>query len=86
MREGDFRTIETNEELLPCPFCGSEAELVEFKVGPDWFRKLVCCTNHGGFDGHNECQLYLPSTAAYRSTKREAIDCWNTRMEKKESE
>lgn len=63
--------------LLPCPFCGSPAELNEFiDIGAT--SKLVSCSNGGEFED-DECVMYLPSNAAYKATKREAIAVWNTR-------
>lgn len=60
-------------ELLSCPFCGGEAEVVVFaRVGqrPIFFPT---CTN---------CGAELPRV--YR-TKEQAIEVWNTRAPKERS-
>lgn len=56
-------------ELLPCPFCGSEAEVI--------------CNDIGVFIGcfHEDCPIG-PATSTYAdgySTEAEAIKAWNTR-------
>lgn len=69
-----------NEELKPCPFCGSEAKLIDARklcvVTPStnalpW---SVCCANR------NNCSVLMPSTLAY-ATKEEAINAWNNRAQ-----
>ena len=69
-------------ELLPCPFCGSPAELSEYSDGSGYVSKLVACTNGGDMpDSEDECLMYLPSSVAYKATKREAIEIWNKRAD-----
>jgi hypothetical protein len=77
----EFNAIKlpANEILMPCPFCGSPAELNEFIDG-DAASKVVCCTNNGNLaETVDECLMYLPSRVAYKPTKREAIAIWNKR-------
>lgn len=64
--------------LLPCPFCGSPAEMNEFtEFGK--VSKVVSCTNSGDIGEGDECVMYFPSSVAYKATKREAIAVWNAR-------
>ena len=57
----------SDEKLLPCPFCGGEAELMRF---PKCDRKyVVICEN-------KQC---MASVGNYSYTKEEAIKAWNTR-------
>ena len=63
-------------ELLPCPFCGGEAELKPtYDLDADeidgWFA--WCCTA-------NDCTTH-PMTNDYL-TRAEAIEAWNTRTER----
>ena len=52
-----------NKELLPCPFCGGEAEVVNILWLEDCF--LTC----------KGCGIVTPSY----DTEKEAINAWNTR-------
>lgn len=60
-------------ELLPCPFCGGEADEYEGDYGNG-----ICCMMCGAMVGE-------PIHLEYRTTKRvniaEAIAAWNTRAE-----
>lgn len=67
--------------LLPCPFCGDAASLDEYHDGFGSITKVVSCQN-GGDENREECVMHLPSEVAYRATKREAIDVWNTRVQR----
>lgn len=64
------QNITKNSELLPCPFCGGEAEMHYDANGSKW----VACENR-------ECaiQPYLYRT---KRTEAEAIAAWNTRYER----
>jgi Lar family restriction alleviation protein len=64
--------------LLPCPFCGSPAEINEF-TDFGQVSKIVSCTNSGEMGESDECVMYFPSAVAYKATKREAIAIWNSR-------
>lgn len=62
-------------ELLPCPFCGSEAELhPAYDIDTDDVDGyFVICRN-------KNCTAW-PETAEY-PTEAEAIEAWNTRAER----
>ena len=63
-------------DLLPCPFCGGEAELRPNDRGiytPDIYGWHVECTN-------DECIIGLMDDRQwFEETKAEAIAAWNTR-------
>ena len=63
--------ITMNGELKSCPMCGSAAELIKFFNG----SYSVDCSNS------YKC---LTIEKENYSTKQEAIDAWNTRVEDKE--
>lgn len=76
----EFTKIETDIELVSCPFCGSPAELWEHAPPGGYIRKAVMCSNSGNKDKtDDECPMYLPNSGFYKATKREAIELWNTR-------
>lgn len=58
----------TATELLPCPFCGGEAELTYLEYDPvaPWF---IQCANR-------ECEI---GPATWRKTEADAIEAWNKR-------
>jgi len=56
-----------NDELKPCPFCGSKAEIKRY----DCSLTYVKCSN-------NKC-LVEPCTVFCRS-REQAIRIWNTRL------
>lgn len=56
------------DELKPCPFCGGDAEIYDFKDG----RYLVECSN-------TSCDVY-PCTSIHYD-KEDAIAAWNRRAE-----
>lgn len=67
---------DSNVTLLPCPFCGGEAELKPtYDLDTDeidgWFA--WCCTT-------NDCTTH-PMTNDYL-TRAEAVEAWNTRAER----
>jgi len=78
--DGEYKPIKLpqGEFLLPCPFCGSDAEINEFTEHGQT-SKIVSCTNSGNFGETDECVMYFPSPVAYKATKREAIAIWNAR-------
>ena len=55
-------------ELKPCPFCGSEAEIVPINSN-QW---IACCTNE-------DCPIYYG--LAFH-TREKAKEWWNTRTPK----
>lgn len=58
-------------ELLPCPFCGGEAELMYWE--DDLLSAFsVACTN-------DDCYMMV-DTGFYRNLQ-DAIDAWNTRAD-----
>ncbi len=54
----------TEQKLLPCPFCGGEAEAIQV-YATEWYVECTkCpCTMIGGY-----------------YTEEEAIEAWNTRV------
>ncbi|MBR5874833.1 MAG: Lar family restriction alleviation protein [Oscillospiraceae bacterium] len=54
-----------NKELLPCPFCGGEAEMFPMNIKPQYGYWVVC----------SNCGAEQPQ---YK-TKEESIKAWNTR-------
>jgi len=75
-----YRKIETKESLKPCPFCGAPAELWEFEPTPDYFQKVVMCSNSGDEEENQEgCPMDMPPSGFYCETKRSAISIWNAR-------
>ncbi len=53
-------------ELKPCPFCGSEATIVEMDESWYWEWEVYCPECHATFREHFE-------------TKAEATEAWNRR-------
>lgn len=57
-------------ELLPCPFCGAEAQYRRFGAGNDWL--MIECTNPYGAC----CSM---STTYTKESERILADKWNRR-------
>lgn len=71
-----------SRKLKPCPFCGSEAELMDaLHIESDWWCASVMCT---GRERHT-CSVQMVCGA---STKSGAVDAvvraWNRREEDSE--
>jgi hypothetical protein len=58
-------------ELLPCPFCGHEAQMWQYEVNGNYL-KGACCSNE-------DCPLDNPGRSFEAATKREARCLWNKR-------
>ena len=69
LREGSGEMRETNE-LLPCPFCGGEAEIESI----EWIEPAL--NLHGA-----KCK-HCGAESAVGETKALAIGAWNTRAER----
>ena len=63
---GTQKVIKITPELLPCPFCGGKAKLIN--TGYNVF--YVDCNN---------CDCSMTCETPTCETKKEAIDLWNTR-------
>lgn len=63
-----FATVSMGGKVKPCPFCGGQAQIYDFKDG----RYLVECINP-------DCDVYPYTSTHY--DKQEAIDAWNRRAE-----
>lgn len=57
-------------ELLPCPFCGGEAELGS--LGGDGENWAIFCKN-------KKCQIPVCEMGVQAETKQEIINLWNKR-------
>lgn len=57
-----------DKRLLPCPFCGAQAQIECWHGGPET-KKMVSCSN-------DWCPVGPKTTG---DTPREAISNWNTR-------
>lgn len=67
-RNAPVRDREDSHTLLPCPFCGGEAEITGKSIG----AYAVGCSDYDGCIGFwNSCNYY--------ATEAEAIEAWNTR-------
>lgn len=75
----------TNETLKPCPFCGSEAKLVDHRT--DYFVQCKCCNvivygetvNHlDHIEGDEEAQAEFDKVD-WVALKQTAVDKWNNR-------
>ena len=65
------------KNLKPCPFCGSEAKLVDEDYnsrGKHRKRFIVMCKNEN-------CRVCLGDSS---NTKQRAINAWNTRVDKED--
>lgn len=62
----------TDEKILPCPFCGSEATHETTEGVTDKIRHVVECSNE-------DCFLNIRSVTNTQPTKNTAIDVWNNR-------
>lgn len=81
----EFTRIEgAHGSIEACPVCGSAAELwshsKDFATGP--ILKAVMCSNGDAFGPQGEeifggCLLYMPPSAFYQPTIREAVKYWN---------
>ena len=58
-----------NEKLLPCPFCGSKAEITEENECGDYWYRVECQRCYAKTDGWDE--------------RNAAIAIWNTRAKRK---
>lgn len=59
----------TKSELLPCPFCGGEAEIVHYQSGVKDRQCYVCC---------KDCKA---STFIQHHFKEKSMQTWNTRKD-----
>ena len=59
-------------DLLPCPFCGGEAEMRVSRAGAQWSGTVVCL--------NKKCWIYLGDIGRTEETaERNAAKKWNRR-------
>lgn len=58
-------------KLLPCPFCGGEAVLMDDSPAPNLIYGVGC--------GNTECLAYTGYGLKLYGTEAEAVEAWNTR-------
>jgi len=68
----NYTEIDTDKDIRPCPFCGSEAYLNNYEQPKGCHRKIVMC-------GHIDCPMSIPPDGFLRATKKEALEIWNKR-------
>lgn len=65
-------------QLLPCPFCGNEGEVIEDKIGqgcfPEWRVQCVNCNARSSPVG------YFTMVKDKHGSKDDAIKAWNRRV------
>lgn len=59
-------------ELLPCPFCGSEAEVYNVQESVSWHVEKPYTVSHRG-------KADCPVDFAWFETEEEAVKAWSTR-------
>ena len=62
------------DTLLPCPFCGGEADTFARMGNIDKYRYTAECNTQ-------ECIMYEMTLHNSSATRKEAIDAWNTRSD-----
>lgn len=78
----DLLTAELEgEELLPCPFCGSEAELAHTWTAAYWVECLECEAQRSGEYGGDLSDVGDPDhdRASHIASAKSAVEAWNTR-------
>lgn len=72
--------METN--LLPCPFCGSEAETKASRYEPIELTLWSVRCKPRRYDGKQTGWCVASSSLVMYATEAEAIEAWNTRQER----
>lgn len=67
------------DKLLPCPFCGGEAEVLRSWTGKKWYWPSCVNPSVAICPGRTDEQDEQGGTHLDRNTKEEAIALWNTR-------
>jgi len=67
--------VKVSEELLPCPFCGDDGDLIYDKKKDAWY---ICCINLKT-DTDTDCILSALDYLISFYSKEEATKAWNTR-------
>lgn len=79
----DYKQLDCDLPLQPCPCCGGKGQLWQYSVSPTApTAKVVMCDNGeriGPQDGavYEGCPLYMPNQNHYRETMRDAARYWN---------
>jgi hypothetical protein len=72
------REVRLLTKLKPCPFCGSEADVMEHT----WEHYNSCSSDEKGWGAgckSDDCWASLDPDHCYHKTEQEAVDYWNTR-------
>ncbi|GJM12764.1 MAG: hypothetical protein DHS20C12_11670 [Pseudohongiella sp.] len=66
-----------NATLIPCPYCGCQAQLFGFTTALE-LQMVVCCKNEGEeAKGIEPCPLSLPPKYYYFDQEMDAVNFWN---------
>jgi hypothetical protein len=83
MSHDDYKKLDDQVVLEPCPVCGSAAELWQYSTSLDSpTSKVVCCSSKLPIGPRvgvmlDGCLLYMPPDDFYRSRIVEAVKYWN---------
>ena len=78
-------TKHTDDELMPCPFCGGKSELMSNPIEPDWWcGEVFNKCDFGRYEAMANCKSCHVQMVCDARTEEEAmvsvIKLWNRRM------